>query len=398
MRLDGIAVPAGRMRKLRQEKVDEIAESLPRGQIQPIVVRPDGAAGFILIAGHHRLEGARKISWQHIRAEVLEGLAADEAANLIRADLSPAERAMHLARRKELYDARANASKHGGDRRSAKAKSQKENLKDFVKETATKTGKGRSTVARDVTRGTKVAVLADIVRTSLDEGTELDALAGLSENEQHKLAARAKAGERVSARTRIKQVARQVREEKLGAKQRALPDRKYGVIVADPEWDDDVWSRETGMNKHPANHYPTSDPETIKSRPVESIAANDAILFLWSTNQHLRIAMDVLEAWCFQYASNYVWTKPSAGTGFWNRSRHENLLVGTRGNIPCPAPGTQWESVIEAPRPGDHSAKPDCFLEMIEQYFPNLRKIELNRRGAARPGWDAWGNEAEAAE
>jgi N6-adenosine-specific RNA methylase IME4 len=39
------------------------------------------------------------------------------------------------------------------------------------------------------------------------------------------------------------------------------------------------------------------------------------------------------------------------------------------------------------------SAKPECFLEMIEQYFPNLPKIELNRRGPARPGWDAWGNE-----
>jgi hypothetical protein len=34
--------------------------------------------------------------------------------------------------------------------------------------------------------------------------------------------------------------------------------------------------------------------------------------------------------------------------------------------------------------------------EMIEQYFPHLTKIELNRRGLARPGWSVWGNEAEA--
>jgi hypothetical protein len=31
---------------------------------------------------------------------------------------------------------------------------------------------------------------------------------------------------------------------------------------------------------------------------------------------------------------------------------------------------------------------------MIEGYFPNLPKIELHRRGPARPGWDVWGNEA----
>lgn len=64
-----------------------------------------------------------------------------------------------------------------------------------------------------------------------------------------------------------------------------------------------------------------------------------------------------------------------------------------KGDVPCPAPGEQWESLIIWPV-GAHSAKPECFLVMIEQYFPNLPKIELNRRGGPRPGWDAWGNEA----
>jgi N6-adenosine-specific RNA methylase IME4 len=36
-------------------------------------------------------------------------------------------------------------------------------------------------------------------------------------------------------------------------------------------------------------------------------------------------------------------------------------------------------------------------LELIEKHFPNLPKIELNRRGPPRPGWDAWGNEVEIA-
>jgi N6-adenosine-specific RNA methylase IME4 len=76
---------------------------------------------------------------------------------------------------------------------------------------------------------------------------------------------------------------------------------------------------------------------------------------------------------------------------------HEILLVGVRGKPPCPADGTQWDSVIEADR-GAHSAKPEIFLEMIEQYFPTLPKIELNRRGPPRPGWDAWGLEAEVNE
>ena len=49
-------------------------------------------------------------------------------------------------------------------------------------------------------------------------------------------------------------------------------------------------------------------------------------------------------------------------------------------------------AVIEQPR-GEHSAKPEAVLELIEACFPSLPKIELNRRGPPRPGWAAWGNE-----
>jgi hypothetical protein len=48
------------------------------------------------------------------------------------------------------------------------------------------------------------------------------------------------------------------REMELAAKQVALPDKKYGVIYADPEWRFEVYSRETGMNCTADNHYPTS--------------------------------------------------------------------------------------------------------------------------------------------
>ena len=184
------------------------------------------------------------------------------------------------------------------------------------------------------------------------------------------------------------------RERELGGKIIALPDAKFGVIVADPEWHTSAYSEETGMDRHASRHYTTSDNETIKARPVASIAADDCVLFLWATNQHLDVAIDVLRAWGFQYVSNYIWRKPTIGLGYWNRSVHEVLLIGTRGNVPCPALGTQEMSVIDADR-GEHSAKPEVFLEMIERYFPTLPKIELNRRGAARSGWSAWGNEVE---
>ena len=113
---------------------------------------------------------------------------------------------------------------------------------------------------------------------------------------------------------------------------------------------------------------------------------------MWSTVPHLAIAIDVLRLRGFRYVSHYVWGKDKIGTGHWNRNKHEILLIGIKGEVPCPAPGTQWDSLLIA-EAGEHSAKPELFLEMIDAYYPTLPKIELNRRGRPRPGWDAWGNE-----
>jgi N6-adenosine-specific RNA methylase IME4 len=184
------------------------------------------------------------------------------------------------------------------------------------------------------------------------------------------------------------------RELELASVQTALPSERFGVIVADPEWRFEPYSRETGMDRAADNHYPTSDLDVIQSRDVASIAADDCVLFLWATVPLLPEAIRVMEAWGFEYKSHAIWDKVHIGTGYWFRNRHELLLVGTRGDIPAPAMGDQFASVMQVPRK-EHSAKPEQFLELIEQYFPNLPKIELNRRGPARPGWSAWGLEAE---
>jgi ParB family chromosome partitioning protein len=110
--LNGISVvPSERLRRLRPEVVDELAESMRvNGLINPITLRPHPGTGFILVAGRHRYEAAKKLKWPSIWAHILEGVDAAQAEiveideNLIRAELSPAETAMHLAARKRLYE------------------------------------------------------------------------------------------------------------------------------------------------------------------------------------------------------------------------------------------------------------------------------------------------------
>ena len=198
--------------------------------------------------------------------------------------------------------------------------------------------------------------------------------------------------------TAAKQESRARREAELGARQRASssqwPEKRYGLVLDDPEWRFEVRSRATGLDRAADNHYPTSDLAEIAARDIGAICAADCAWFRWVTVPFLSHGLRLMEqVEGFTYRSSWAWAKDRAGTGYWNRNRHEILLLAVRGHVPAPAPGTQWDSLLAADVAG-HSAKPECFLEMIEAYFPSLPKIELNRRGAARPGWDVWGNEA----
>ena len=190
-----------------------------------------------------------------------------------------------------------------------------------------------------------------------------------------------------------KKLARDEKEAALAEKMRAaaasLGQGSFGVIYADPPWRFEPYSRDTGMDRAADNHYPTMDVEAIAAMDVP--AADDCVLFLWATAPMLPQALDVMSAWGFAYKSQIIWAKDRIGTGYWARNKHEILLIGTRGNIPAPAPGTQPESIIQAPV-GAHSAKPAIFAELIERLFPTLPKIEMFAR-ISRPGWHGWGAE-----
>jgi ParB family transcriptional regulator, chromosome partitioning protein len=110
--LSDIAVPSDYMRSLQQAVVDQIAESFEKeGQREAIVVRSAPGAidiAYWLVRGRHRLEAARKLGWDSIRALVVEGLDADEAQlaqideNLVHGKLSPTETAANRKARKAI--------------------------------------------------------------------------------------------------------------------------------------------------------------------------------------------------------------------------------------------------------------------------------------------------------
>ena len=155
------------------------------------------------------------------------------------------------------------------------------------------------------------------------------------------------------------------------------PGRLFPVLYVDFPWRIEPWSRQTGMNRAADNHYPTMAVHEVKAAMFKLPAARNCVLFMWIASGLLDETKEILAVAGFKYRSHCIWLKTGKqpGLGRWFRFRHEVLTVAARGEIPAPAPGENWDSVIEAPWQG-HSRKPEVFAEMIAEYYPTAPKLE----------------------
>lgn len=165
----------------------------------------------------------------------------------------------------------------------------------------------------------------------------------------------------------------------------------FDIILADPPWRYDF---APSKSRRIENQYPTMALKDICALDVQSIAADNAVLYLWATAPKLIEALTVMKSWGFQYKTQGVWTKRRLGMGYWFRNQHEIVLVGTRGKMSPPQQSRRFSSLIHGPHM-EHSRKPETLYLMIEQGFsdrPSLQKLELFAR-QDRTGWSVYGNE-----
>lgn len=175
---------------------------------------------------------------------------------------------------------------------------------------------------------------------------------------------------------------------------------RYSLIVADPPWSYSL--RETDATHRGRTPYPNMEAEDILSLAVGSIAAKDAYLLLWTTNNHLPLAFKCVEAWGFEYKTTHTWVKlskkdrtPRIGMGHYGRNCTEHFIVAKRGKIKSwTSYGlTKQPTVIQTVK-SDHSVKPEEFWVLANKLKKAIggEAIELFSR-KKRVGWDAWGNE-----
>ena len=184
--------------------------------------------------------------------------------------------------------------------------------------------------------------------------------------------------------------------------------KKYNIIYADPAWSYD----DKALNRGGAlRHYQTMTIDEIKNLPVNKLANEDCILFMWATFPKLQEGLDVIKAWGFEYKTiGFTWIKtnkrtkinqfsflPSEsfdsfwGMGRWTRSNAEICLIGVKGK-----PSREHadvHSVIYEPI-DKHSKKPQIVRDKIIRLCGDLPRVELFARQVPK-GWDVWGNEVD---
>lgn len=186
----------------------------------------------------------------------------------------------------------------------------------------------------------------------------------------------------------------------------ALPDKKYDIIYADPPWDyggkmqydkSSIKTENVGFERtvfiSAANFkYPTLKLKELKELNVASIAADDCLLFMWTTGPQIANGIELGRAWGFEYKTMaFVWDKQVHNPGRYTLSQTEFVFVFKKGKFPQPRGARNIRQLVSSHR-GEHSEKPESVIDGITKMFPTQKKIELFAR-KNYIGWDNWGLE-----
>lgn len=166
-----------------------------------------------------------------------------------------------------------------------------------------------------------------------------------------------------------------------------LPTGEYRTIVIDPPWPMTKIKREVRPNQEGFD-YPTMSVDEIGSMPLP--LADDAFVFLWTTQKFLPDAFNIMDSWDLKYRFTMVWHK-NGGIQPYNCAQFncEFVLLGSKG-APVFADLKAFNTVFYAARNG-HSVKPEEFYDLVRRVTLAPRLDMFSRREI--DGFEVWGNE-----
>ena len=404
-----------RKRPVDPQQVAGLAASIRLlGLMNPITVDQD----YGLLAGLHRLEACKLLGWESIPATIcalsdvvdtaaLQKELAEIDENLIRNDLSVLERGIQHFERKRIYETLHPETRHitekGGPGRGNKTTDKLSVvLPSYSADAATATGVSERTVRRDTRFGEvlkpyraeladtetahnqrELLTLAALIKSKPEQGQAVIAKLVEPRDANKPVTVKGLLGE-IKKADRIADIEQQAATIAQG--EVSVPTGPFHVISIDPPWPYGTGYDANG--RRAANPYPEMSLEQI--RALELPAAEDCVLWLWTTHQFMRHSFDLLDAWGFKDKAILTWVKDRMGLGSWLRSQSEFCIMAVKGRPPVQL--TNQTTVINGPL-REHSRKPDEFYALVDQLCVGAKLDYFSRQ--PREGWQQVGNTTE---
>jgi N6-adenosine-specific RNA methylase IME4 len=339
------------------------------GLLHPIVVAENGR----LVAGARRLLAVKSLGWSDVPVRVVRTLSdatralrAERDENTERKSFLPSE-LVSMARALEPLeraDAQARLT-HGGRPKRGQKRSGK--LPDHS------TGDTRDRLGRVVgVSGRTLDKARFVVEAAEREPEKYGRLLGQMDRTGN-----------IHGAFRV--LVKRREAERIDAAVPPLPTGSFNVIVCDPPWRYAI--RSADVTQRGNTPYADMSLGDICALPVEALAAEDCVLWLWTTNLHMRDSFAVLDAWGFESKTILTWAKQKFGVGQWLRGQTEHCHLAVRGK---PTALLSNQSTLLVAPAGAHSAKPDEFYRLIETLCPGSKLDMFARR--RRVGWVSHGN------
>ncbi len=136
------------------------------------------------------------------------------------------------------------------------------------------------------------------------------------------------------------------------------------------------------------NPYPEMSLEDIAG--IQLPAADDCILWLWTTHKFMRYSFAILDKWGFRDVAILTWVKSRMGLGSWLRSQTEYCIMAVKGHPKINL--TNQTTVIHGDM-REHSRKPDEFYKLVDSLCVGYKIDWFSRE--KREGWDQYGIETD---
>jgi N6-adenosine-specific RNA methylase IME4 len=182
--------------------------------------------------------------------------------------------------------------------------------------------------------------------------------------------------------------------EQIRAEPPPLANGKWRVGVADVPWPSEPEDPEPAER----GYWPfaTMSIDPLCALPIGERLEEDAVLWFWTTNFHMRYSYPILDAWGFHATPTILtWDKGRPGRGQRLLGQTEHAIMAIRGKPVITL--TNETTLLRAPAPKPLGRKPPEFYALVERLCPAAGYLDIFSHYRHGRRWTCWGAGAPVA-